>query len=91
MDEDILKKAVELADGWALYPAHGTTSFLLHCGAKLLYQSPIEELPQWALDALAAQLARQYHERRPEDRLFYEDDAMDVLKYVVKSKVLETK
>ena len=94
MDKGILKKAVELADGWE-WATYSDSDFIELEKADGAYWydegEPItpENMPRILKDALAAQLVRQYYECCPGDPLFYEYDAMDLLKYIVKPKALE--
>ena len=77
-NEQIIRKAVELAEGWSFqYSPLGNQ----HIETLTGYQGTTED--QEILDALAAQLVRQYYKNHQDDPVFYENDVMDVIKYVV--------
>jgi len=88
-DQDYIKAGVKLADGgWTYHDGdcshEETERWFIGC-----------KLPQVWLDALAAQLARQYRKRYvlarflTDDRLFYEDDPMITIKAIVDSGKLK--
>lgn len=78
-DQDTIRKAVELADGWVI-ESNGVGGWNTKIATGNWYVWP---LVQETIDALAAQLVRQYHERHPTDRLPYQNDVMETIKYVV--------
>ena len=94
-DQDYIRKAVELADGWKLeslgeeepqhieahnyYLGHLTNTDGRHPGFRNV-----------ALDALAAEIVRQYYKKRPKHYpLTHEADPMITIRDIVDSKVLE--
>ncbi len=60
-DQDYIRKAVELADGWSI----PETPELTYCAPNFdplchgHFNDYVDEMPQWHKDALAAQLVRQ--------------------------------
>ncbi len=80
-DQDTIRKAVELADGWT----SGTVGITLPSDGIRLYDHPITgpmSLEQFWLDALAAQLVRQVDALNP-DYLFTCDEDHDAYVYDV--------
>lgn len=62
-DEDYIRKAVELADGWE-YAGHDSIQDWIR-GPK--YFQPLSQIDPWMIDALAAQLVRQVDALKPVD------------------------
>jgi len=83
-DQDIIRKAVEIADGWELasrpthWRGHGQLSWTTR------------EMRKYELDALAAQLVRQLYIADPERMPYpYHADPMETITDIIDSKVLE--
>ena len=79
-DETLIRKAVELADGWTL--EHDDIYFdAPENNVDALCE--IANPPQFMLDALAAQLARQFLEQHPDNSISYDADVLETLKRLV--------
>ena len=79
---DYIRKAVELADGWTYHDGdcshEETERWFIGC-----------KLPQVWLDALAAQLVRQYYDAGRKALIWREGDPITTIKAIVDSGVLE--
>ena len=83
-DKKIIEEAVRLAEG---FEADSVNKYYWHDpghgegfdGICVDQSDP----DQWFLDALAAQLVRDYSKISPNDRLCYADDVMETIRYVV--------
>ena len=87
-----IKKAVELADGYRLTDDADGIGIIVEGDKKerIGYWCSMEEPAQLVLDALAAQLVRQYYKKRPNHYpLNHEADPMTTIKDIVDSGVLE--
>ena len=80
-DQDYIRKAVELADGWGYSPTHPDQWVT----APGLSNTPMSLLPQNQprLDALAAQLVRQRYQDDPDATVIYEQDVITTIKKLV--------
>ena len=104
-DQDIIRKAVELADGFGLMPGWDEAFYVEQPWDEL--SSSFKDPDQWMLDALAAQLVRQvdalpvprflvdsvgatlYGEKGQGTFIRGPDRTMNTLRAIVESKVLE--
>lgn len=89
MTEDIIRKAVGLAEGWfidGVWLCYGDAGAAFHDA-----EHPIDKpLPNYIKDALAAQLVRQCNKCFPDRYAFrYHDDPMVNIEYIVESEVLD--
>lgn len=78
-DNDYIRAGVELAEGWYFEVHHNKVSDAIRSPSG--YRSFVGDTDE-ILDALAAQLARQYMQQRNEI-LSYQSDPMDTIRYVV--------
>lgn len=79
----IIKRAVELADGWRIESDEDGEYLEMDAVPISVYLDVLNENDQFFLDALAAQLVRQRYNENPEACIPYAKDPLITIKAIV--------